>query len=161
VRASPAAAALQPAKGAAGGRPKMKQSFTIPSDYVAGRDVQHRIMQDVETAGFDADNIFAIRIALEEALVNAIKHGNRQDPTKLVKIEADVRPGVAEIMIEDEGPGFERHKVPDPTARENLSRPSGRGILLIEAYMSEVRWEEGGRRVWMLRRNEPIDLGQQ
>jgi serine/threonine-protein kinase RsbW len=141
-------------------RAKMKHTFTIPSDFNAGRDVQHRIMQDVETAGFDADNIFAIRIALEEALVNAIKHGNKMDSSKAVRVEAEVTPGLVKIMIEDEGIGFDRKKVPDPTARENLARPSGRGILLIESYMSEVQWEAGGKRVRMSRRNEPIDLGQ-
>ena len=118
----------------------MKHSFTIPSDFTACNDIQLRIMEDVEQNGFDSESIFAIRIALEEALVNAIRHGNRLDPRKKVHVEAEVTRGRAEIVVEDEGPGFDRGTVPDPTADENLCRPSGRGILLIESYMSDVSW---------------------
>jgi serine/threonine-protein kinase RsbW len=136
------------------GRATMRHSFTIPSDYAASRDVQIRIMEDVESSGFDPESVFAIRIALEEALVNAIRHGNRLDPGKKVHVEAEVTPGRAVITVEDEGPGFNRDSVPDPTADENLCRPSGRGILLIESYMSDVSWERGGRRLRMIKQAE-------
>jgi serine/threonine-protein kinase RsbW len=136
---------------AAVGRAPMKHSFTIPSDFTACNDIQLRIMEDVEQNGFDSESIFAIRIALEEALVNAIRHGNRLDPRKKVHVEAEVTRGRAEIVVEDEGPGFDRGMVPDPTADENLCRPSGRGILLIESYMSDVSWERGGRRLRMVK----------
>ena len=141
--------------GRVNGRAKMKLSFTIPSDFEASRGVQQRIMQDVESNGFDPESSFAIRIAMEEAIVNAIRHGNGQDPGKHVHVEASVTPQSAEIVVEDEGPGFDRGRVPDPTAHENLVRPCGRGILLIESYMSDVRWEQGGRRVRMVKRKEP------
>jgi serine/threonine-protein kinase RsbW len=136
---------------AAVGRAPMKHSFTIPSDFTACNDIQLRIMEDVEQNGFDSESIFAIRIALEEALVNAVRHGNRLDPRKKVHVEAEVTRGRAEIVVEDEGPGFDRGTVPDPTADENLCRPSGRGILLIESYMSDVSWERGGRRLRMVK----------
>jgi serine/threonine-protein kinase RsbW len=129
----------------------MKHSFTIPSDFTACNDIQLRIMEDVEQNGFDSESIFALRIALEEALVNAVRHGNRLDPRKKVHVEAEVTRGRAEIVVEDEGPGFDRGTVPDPTADENLCRPSGRGILLIESYMSDVSWERGGRRLRMVK----------
>jgi len=132
----------------------MKHSFTIPSDFTACNDIQLRIMEDVEQNGFDSESIFAIRIALEEALVNAIRHGNRLDPRKKVHVEAEVTRGRAEIIVEDEGAGFDRGTVPDPTADENLGRPSGRGILLIESYMSDVSWERGGRRLRMVKHAE-------
>ena len=132
----------------------MKRSFTIPSDYDAIRQVLDPVMSDVADSRYDTDSTFAIRISLEEALVNAIKHGNREDRRKAVRVESDVTPARAEIVIEDEGPGFDRKRVPDPTAAENLCRPSGRGILLIESYMSDVTWERGGRRVRMVKRNE-------
>ena len=131
-----------------------KFSFVIPSDFTAGRDVQRQIMADVARNGFDDDNTFAIRIALEEALVNAIKHGNRLDPGKKVRVEATVTPDRAEITVEDEGPGFNRADVPDPTCDENICRPSGRGILLIESYMNDVRWDRGGRRIHMVKHND-------
>ena len=126
---------------------------TIPSDYNAGRELQERILADVERHGFSNDSTFAIRIALEEALVNAIKHGNRLDPGKKVHVESRVTTRRAEITIEDEGPGFSRSDIPDPTLEENLHKSSGRGILLIESYMDGVHWSHGGRRLKMVKEN--------
>ncbi|MGB7160091.1 MAG: ATP-binding protein [Tepidisphaeraceae bacterium] len=128
--------------------------FTIRSDFSAGHDVQKRILDAVEKAGFNSQSTFAIKLALEEALINAIKHGNKLDLKKSVHIEASVSPNVTEITIEDEGPGFERSSVPDPTLEENLDKCSGRGILLMEAYMNRVEWSRGGRRVHMVKKNE-------
>src|SRR4051812_25838854 len=128
--------------------------FTIPSKFEAGREVQKRIPDDVTRVGFNSHSQFAIKLALEEALINAIKHGNRLDPKKKVHIEAKVSPKQVDITIEDEGPGFSRGDVPDPTLEENLEKCSGRGILLIEAYMSSVQWSNGGRRVKMVKKNE-------
>ena len=132
-----------------------RMTFTIPSDFAAGRNVQQQILDDVQKKGFEGHNFFAINLALEEALTNAIKHGNRLDPRKKVRVEAKVTPRRAEIVVEDEGEGFERGGVPDPTTRDNLEKASGRGILLMEAYMSEVKWDRGGRRVRMVKINEP------
>jgi serine/threonine-protein kinase RsbW len=126
---------------------------TIASDYDAGRDVQERILADVKRHGFNANDTFAIRIALEEALVNAIKHGNRHDPGKKIHVEARVSRERAEIIIEDEGPGFNRSGIPDPTLEANLHKCSGRGILLIESYMDGVHWSRGGRRLKMVKEN--------
>jgi serine/threonine-protein kinase RsbW len=128
-------------------------AFTFPSDYHEAHDVQKQILEAAEKRGFGGESFFALRIALEEGLVNAIKHGNRLDREKLVRVAAKVTHSRAEITVEDEGSGFERHKVPDPTERNNLHRCSGRGILLIEAYMSEVKWDHGGRRLYMVREN--------
>ena len=126
---------------------------TIPSDFSAGVEVQRRILDAAEKHGFKEQCLFAIKIAVEEALVNAIKHGNKLDPAKQVRIEAEITPAEAEICIEDEGPGFDRSSVPDPLAEENLEKPSGRGILLIESYMNHVSWDHGGRRVRMVKKN--------
>ena len=126
---------------------------TISSDYNAGRDLQERILDDLQRHGFSADATFAIRIALEEALVNAIKHGNAADPDKKIHVEARVTAKRAEITIEDEGPGFDRAAIPDPTLEENLHKCSGRGIHLIEAYMDNVQWSRGGRRLKMVKEN--------
>ena len=141
--------------GSPGGGSSAAGSFrvTIPSEFVAGRDVQERILADVQRNGFSTDSTFAIRIALEEAMVNAIKHGNRLDPAKKVHVESRVTPKRAEIVIEDEGPGFDRAAIPDPTEDDNLDKPSGRGILLIEAYMDTAEWSRGGRRLRMVKDN--------
>lgn len=126
---------------------------TINSDFSAGFEVQQRILDAAVKHGFKEHCLFAIKIALEEALVNAIKHGNKLDPRKHITIEAAITGKKAEICIEDEGPGFDRSQVPDPLAEENLEKSSGRGILLIESYMSQVTWDHGGRRVTMVKKN--------
>jgi serine/threonine-protein kinase RsbW len=128
--------------------------FTIPSDFTAGRAVQKRVLDDITRLGYNPQCQFAVKLALEEALINAIKHGNRLDPKKKVHIEIKINPQQLEITIEDEGPGFARQAVPDPTAIENIDKCSGRGILLMEAYMNSVRWSRGGRRVKMVKKNE-------
>ena len=129
--------------------------MTIPSDFAASRDVQKRILDAVADCGFSSHSTFAIKLALEEALINAIKHGNKLDPNKQVHITWSVTPEQAEIVIEDEGPGFVREVVPDPTLEENLEKCSGRGILLMEAYMNSVEYSHGGRRLRLVKMNEP------
>jgi serine/threonine-protein kinase RsbW len=132
--------------------------FEFLSNFDHGCDVQKQILKEVERHGFNTNSLFATRLALEEALVNAIKHGNKLDPKKKVIVEAKVSRQRVEIQIEDEGPGFVRSSVPDPTAEENLCKCSGRGILLIEAYMNSVTWSRGGRRVKLVRYNDPHEL---
>ena len=132
--------------------------FTIPSDFDHGYEVQRRILEGAQQAGFSANSTFALKLALDEALVNAIKHGNRLDARKQVRVEARVTGQRVEVTIEDEGEGFDRRRVPDPTCVENLCKSSGRGILLIESYMNSARWDRGGRRLRMVRLNEPEEL---
>jgi len=127
--------------------------FIIDSDHSQQREIQKRILDAVEAAGFTSDTLFAVKISLEEALINAIKHGNKLDPKKKVHVEASITPKETEIIVEDEGPGFDRAGVPDPTAEENLLKCSGRGILLMETYMDRVEYSKHGRRVRMIKRN--------
>lgn len=112
-------------------------------------------MEEVERQQYAPASVFAIKLALEEAIINAIKHGNKHDPAKSVHVEARISPQSAEISVEDEGPGFDRICVPDPRRDENLHKCSGRGILLIEAYMNSVKWSNRGRRITMFRTNDP------
>lgn len=129
--------------------------FTISSDFACSREVQQKVMEEVEKRKYCDAARFAIKLALEEAIVNAIKHGNQLDPAKKVTIEASVTDKQTLLTVEDEGPGFERGSVPDPRDPENLCKASGRGILLIESYMHQVTWSKHGRRLTMCRRNEP------
>jgi serine/threonine-protein kinase RsbW len=129
--------------------------FVIHSDLSEQRTVQKRILNAVESHHYHPDNVFAVKISLEEALINAIKHGNKQDRSKKVQVEAHVTADQTEIVVEDEGPGFNRKDVPDPTAEENLLKCSGRGILLIETYMDHVEYSKNGRRLRMIKRNTP------
>ena len=129
--------------------------LTLPSDHAAARAVQEQILQELARFKFDNQSHFAVKLALEEALINAIKHGNRLDSSKKVHVEYKITARQIEISVEDEGPGFDRGGVPDPTLDENIEKCSGRGILLIEAYMNQVHWSRGGRRLHMIKNNEP------
>jgi serine/threonine-protein kinase RsbW len=121
--------------------------ITIASDPAEARRVQAEIEQALHGVRFSDHEIFAIRLALEEALVNAIKHGNQLDRTKSVRVAYHVTPDRFEVQITDEGPGFDPVDVPDPTAPENLERPCGRGLLLMRHYMTEVAYHDRGRAV--------------
>jgi len=125
-----------------------------PAHHPLVQEAQNRILEDVHRCGYDEQSTFAIRLAMQEAIINANKHGNQHDPDKKVRIEARISPERAEIIIEDEGPGFSRDTVPDPTVEENLCKCSGRGILLMETYMNIVKWTKHGRRVRMVRINQ-------
>jgi serine/threonine-protein kinase RsbW len=121
--------------------------FVIPSDTAAGESVQQRIIGLLEELKYDERDVFGVRLAIEEALVNAIKHGNRMDPAKTVRICGHVAFQKVRIEIEDQGEGFQPGEVPDPTADENLERPCGRGIMLMRAFMSSITFNASGNRV--------------
>jgi serine/threonine-protein kinase RsbW len=116
---------------------------TIVSDPSEARPVQDHLEQELRTNHFTDNEIFGIKLALEEALVNAIKHGNQMDPAKKVHIAYRIIPHRFDIQITDEGVGFDPEDVPDCTSVENLERPCGRGLMLMRHYMSHV--EFGGR----------------
>ena len=101
----------------------------------------------LHAGGFGEAASFAIRLALEEALVNGFRHGNKGDPTKSVTVRCAIDAQGAEIEVTDEGEGFDPGSVPDPTAEENIEIPSGRGIMLMRAYMSEVEYLPPGNRL--------------
>lgn len=137
--------------------PGLNQEFevTIPSDTAQGQAVQERIVKMLEDLDFPTRDVFGVRLALEEALVNAIKHGNRMDPAKQVRIHWAINSESVRIEIEDEGTGFRPEDIPDPTAEENLEKPSGRGIMLMRAFMSEVGYNASGNRVTLVKRRDP------
>ena len=123
--------------------------ITIASDLTEARRVQAEIEHALHDVHFSDHDIFAIRLALEEALVNAIKHGNQMDRDKSVRVAYHVSPDRFEVQITDEGPGFDPGDVPDPTSPENIERPCGRGLLLMRHYMTEVAYHDRGRAVRM------------
>ena len=125
--------------------------FVIPSDPAEARVVQDHIERLLEQSAASEKDLFGIRLALEEALVNAIKHGNQMDPTKKVFVNYRLEPDRFLVVIRDEGAGFDPTDVPDPTAVENLERPCGRGLMLMQYYMTEVRYSDGGNVVTMLK----------
>jgi serine/threonine-protein kinase RsbW len=127
--------------------------MVIPSDLEAARKLQRRVLRSVGRLGYSDGCAFAIRLALEEALSNAIKHGNRMDPQKLVEVSFDIDADRAVLTVTDQGLGFDPASVPDPTADENLEKPTGRGIMLMRAFMDEVCFNQRGNQVRMLKLN--------
>ena len=114
------------------------------------------LIKRVEKVGLvnpESSNLF---IALDEAFVNAVKHGNKFDVAKLVRISADVSPKEARFTVEDEGEGFDISAIPDPLDPENLFKTSGRGVLIIHNVMDEVKYNERGNRVEMVKKSENI-----
>lgn len=109
--------------------------------------LQERIARDAADQGFGETSAFAIRLALEEALNNAFKHGNKSDPEKVVTVQYRVDREHIDILVEDQGEGFDPSTIPDPTQEENIEIPCGRGITLMRAFMSEVRFHPPGNRV--------------
>jgi serine/threonine-protein kinase RsbW len=115
-------------------------------------------------AGLDEDARHWVNVAVRESVINAIKHGNRNDTSKRVHVEftpltdGDAPHGIA-IRVRDEGPGFDPATLPDPLAPENLLKASGRGIFLIRSFMDEMvvqRAPEGGMEVVMVKRASPV-----
>jgi serine/threonine-protein kinase RsbW len=92
------------------------------------------------------DDIYGnIMIAVTEAVNNAIKHGNQSDATKNVSLSLNLEESLIKFQIEDEGKGFDYHRLPDPTAPENLEKPGGRGIFLMKHLSDEVQFKDSGR----------------
>ena len=129
-------------------------TLSFPSSLEQARQVETDILSDCEKHGFGEAELFGIKLALEEALVNACKHGNKLDPSKNVRVQYHVTDQRADIVVEDQGCGFNPADLPDPLADENLERCCGRGILLMRAYMSSVVFNPAGNKVTMTKFNE-------
>ncbi len=125
--------------------------FVIPSRLSEVARVQEAVLEKVRAFDYPQDAIFAIRLALDEAVTNAIRHGNGLDPGKKVHIDGRVNPDRVCVRIEDEGTGFRPQELPDPTSEENLNRPHGRGVLLMNAYMTDVRFDKSGACVTLVK----------
>jgi serine/threonine-protein kinase RsbW len=110
-------------------------------------------------AGLDDDALHWVGVAVRESVINAIKHGNRDDEQKHVYVEftplSNSTPSGIAIRVRDEGPGFDPENIPDPLAPENVLKSSGRGIFIIRTFMDEMvlqRAAEGGMEVVMVKR---------
>ena len=101
----------------------------------------------LERLGLDDDSRHWVGIAIREAVANAIKHGNQQDPEKEVEVELAIVGDQAIIRVVDQGEGFDPQQVEDPLAPENLLKPNGRGIFYMNNFMDEIEYDtrpEGG-----------------
>ncbi len=121
----------------------------IPSDTDMGRRVLDELIERMEALQWETRDTYSVRLAVEEALVNSILHGNRLNTDKQVHIECCVAPQRVRIEITDEGDGFDPTSVPDPTDPDRLECPSGRGVMLIKAFMSRVTYNDTGNSLVM------------
>ena len=129
----------------------MKQWHTVRIASQLGfmGDVEQRILEGLRSKGLSNRQVFSVRLALEEAVANAIKHGNKMDPTKTVTIRYLIGNADVRIEVSDEGTGFDTARVPDPTQPDRLELPHGRGVMLMRAYMDKVEYNEKGNTVRM------------
>jgi len=137
--------------------PDLKQTiqFSLPStlDYITGAAAH--LTETLVRFGIITIEELNIKIALVEALTNAMEHGNGFDPKKLVKVEAKFLENKAEIKIADQGKGFNHRKLPNPTAPENLYKPRGRGIYMMHRLMDEVHFNRKGNVVQLVKYRRP------
>jgi len=126
-------------------------SIVVESKPSALSEPCRRLLAAMAEQGYGQDDVFAVHLAMEEAFFNAVKHGNKMDPEKKVKVQWLVDGEKVDIQLEDEGQGFQPENIPDPRFGENLYRPEGRGLLLINAYMHVVEYNEQGNGLHMVR----------
>lgn len=129
--------------------PAFRLDLTLRELRTGLESVQAQVANALEAHGYGEGAMFAMRLALEEAIVNAFRHGNRSDPAKVVFFRCAVDGAEATFEVEDQGPGFDPRMIPDPTEDENIEIPSGRGVMLIKAYMTDVEFVKPGNKLRM------------
>ncbi len=135
--------------------PPLTVDETLPTVLSEVRRVQSDIKDGLQAQGFGERDMFHVELAMEEALVNAMKHGNQLDEDKLVLLKYTITPDVFEVRIEDQGSGFNPDDVPDPTMPENLERACGRGLYMIRSFMNDVTYLGKGNIITMRKVKSP------
>lgn len=134
-----------------------KKEIVIPSRVEAVDKAVVEATEFATASGFGDEALFAIDMAVREAVINAVKHGNQLDETKPVEISFSNLDKGFEVTIRDYGEGFDVDEIPDPTDPENLLKANGRGILFMRNFMEEVEWfqhPDGGTVVKMCKLRE-------
>lgn len=129
--------------------------LVLPNELTEVRPVQDNIEAGLQANQWGDTDVFAIKLCVEEALVNAIKHGNQFDPDKKVQVNYSITDERFDILIADEGAGFNPDDVPDPTADDNLDRNCGRGVFLIKNFMTSVEYRGRGNVMAMYKVKSP------
>ncbi len=133
-----------------------QSEHVIPSQPGAGCDAIHEVLVELEKSNWNDSDIFSVQLAMEEAVINAVKHGNCLDRRKMVRIASSLARDLVRIEVADEGPGFDPDSLPDPTKEIHRDAPGGRGVMLMRNFMSRVTYNAAGNQVLMeKRRGEP------
>lgn len=130
----------------------------IPSSPGAGRGVLEEVLHQLQRQQWIEHDIFGIHLAMEEALTNAIKHGNRSDAAKQIHVSCHLTSDLVHIEISDQGPGFDPVSIPDPTDAAHLEIPRGRGLMLMRSFMSRVAYNATGNCV-VMEKDRVLDHG--
>ena len=117
-------------------------TYTLESSLESVNKVEQAAEQMAKKAGIEEDEIFRVAMAVREAAVNAVLHGNSYDPDKRITASFENTGDALVIRIADQGKGLDPETLPDPLAPENLLRGSGRGIFLIRSFMDEVHFKQ-------------------
>jgi serine/threonine-protein kinase RsbW len=127
-------------------------SIVIKNDLQSARErIVQPILDQVADLGYCKDDRFALRLGLEEAIANAFKHGNKCEPHRSICARWAACPECIVIYVTDEGVGFDPRQVPDPRCTENLEKPCGRGLFLMKSYMTELRFNDRGNEVCLIK----------
>ncbi len=124
---------------------------TLPSDLDVGHAAIEELMTALGAAGWEGMDVFRIQMAIEEAVVNAIEHGNKREVEKKIRLVFQVTPDMATLLIADQGAGFDHKNVADPTTEELLDKPRGRGVMLMRELMNEAIFNEIGNQVTLIK----------
>ncbi|MDR0328486.1 MAG: ATP-binding protein [Planctomycetaceae bacterium] len=117
---------------------------TFPSDMGTAHNLIEEVVGKVRSDQWNDKDIFALELSLEETLMNAVKHGNKSDPSKTVRFECKLNEDMVYVRVEDEGEGFDPHSLADPREPDNQTVVSGRGVLLIQHFATKVEWNDRG-----------------
>jgi serine/threonine-protein kinase RsbW len=126
----------------------------LPSERGSNRQVTDELLEQLGAHGWPPADVFAVHLAVEEAIVNAIVHGNKLDPAKKVHVACEVSADRVLVSIADEGPGFNPAAIPDCTADERLEAPGGRGVMLMKSFMTRIDYNAKGNAVELEKRRQ-------
>jgi serine/threonine-protein kinase RsbW len=134
----------------------MEFVLELPSDLRIIEAAVTYLVNRLRTFSFRGSRLnLNFRVGVTEALANAVLYGNKEDPTRTVRVEVSIDNTRVELCVVDQGSGFDPSAVPDPTEPDNLERTGGRGLFLIRKLMDEVEYNERGNAVRLLLRREP------
>ncbi|MBR4751266.1 MAG: ATP-binding protein [Thermoguttaceae bacterium] len=126
-----------------------KLDASLPSVSGSGEQRVDAAIDELEARGWSPADQFAVRLALSEALENAVEHGNKRDKSKKIGLSMEIGDSRFYASVSDEGLGFRQEDAPDPTAEENIGKISGRGLFLIRNFMTNVWHNDAGNVIFM------------